>query len=290
MIATEPIDAALARALDRIPQRGRVSDAMRYAVAGGGKRLRPALVAACYQAVARREPGEPIADLGAAVELIHTYSLVHDDLPCMDDDDVRRGRATTHRVYGEAAAILAGAALIPLAFSVADAAARSLDLSEAQRRQIARTLAHAAGACGMVGGQVMDLDADSGDVDLERLERTHGAKTGALLRAACCLGAIAAEADESQMNAIEAYGRHLGLAFQITDDVLDETGSTEELGKTAGKDRSLAKRTFPTVLGLGGAVERAGTEVMAAIEALRTADLDADRLAALSRFAVERKR
>ena len=290
MITTEPIDAALARAMDRVPAQGRVSDAMRYAVAGGGKRLRPALVAACYEAVTRREPNEAIADLGAAVELINTYSLVHDDLPCMDDDDVRRGRATTHRVYGEAAAILAGAALIPLAFSVADEAALSLDLSAAQRGQIARTLASAAGACGMVGGQVMDLDADSGDVDLERLERTHGAKTGALLRASCCLGAIAGGADEAQLKAIEAYGRHLGLAFQITDDVLDETGSTEELGKTAGKDRSLAKRTFPTVLGLGGAVERAGTEVTAAIEALRTADLAADKLAALCRFAVERKR
>ena len=290
MIATAPIDAALARAMDRIPERGRVSDAMRYAVAGGGKRLRPALVAACYEAVARREPNDAIADLGAAIELIHTYSLVHDDLPCMDDDDVRRGRPTTHRVYGEHAAILAGAALIPLAFQIADAAALSLDLSEAQRKQIARTLASAAGSEGMVGGQVMDLDADSGDVDLERLERTHGAKTGALLQASCCLGALAAGADESQMAAISGYGRHLGLAFQITDDVLDETGSTEELGKTAGKDRSLAKRTFPTVLGLGGAVERAATEVTAAIDALRTADLDGEKLARLCRFAVERKR
>lgn len=290
MIANQEIDAALERALEQVPEGTRVADAMRYAAAGGGKRLRPALVTACYEAVARRQADAHVADLGCAVELIHTYSLVHDDLPCMDDDDVRRGRPTTHRVYGEEAAMLAGAALIPLAFRIANAAALSLDLTEAKRRQIARTLAHSAGAAGMVGGQVMDLDADSDDVDLERLERTHGAKTGALLRASCCLGAIAAGADKRQMAAIEAYGRHLGLAFQITDDVLDETGSTEELGKTAGKDRSLAKRTFPTVLGLGGAVERAATEVAAAIGALGTADLDGERLARLCRFAVERKR
>ena len=290
MISTEAIDAALARAVDAIPDGSRVRDAMRYAVAGGGKRLRPALVTACYEAVARRPANPAVADLGCAVELIHTYSLVHDDLPCMDDDDVRRGRPTTHRVYGEDAAMLAGVALIPLAFRIADRAARALGLTEQRRMEIARRLAAAAGAPGMVGGQVMDLDADSDDVDLERLERTHGAKTGALLQASCCIGALAGNADEAQLAAIAAYGRHLGLAFQITDDVLDETGSTEELGKTAGKDRSLAKRTFPTVLGLGGAVERAAAEVTAAIGALGDADLEAGDLARLCRFAVERKR
>ncbi|MGQ0561592.1 MAG: polyprenyl synthetase family protein [Gemmatimonadota bacterium] len=290
MIATGPIEEALTRAADRIREGTRVADAMRYALAGGGKRLRPALVVACYEAVSRRTADDRVADLACAIELIHTYSLVHDDLPSMDDDDVRRGRPTTHRVYGEDTAMLAGVALIPLAFSIADEAARSLDLSEAQRSRIARTLAHAAGAAGMVGGQVMDVDTGGNDVELETLEQIHGAKTGALLRAACCLGAIAAGANDAQLAAIDTYGRHLGLAFQITDDVLDETGSTEVLGKTAGKDRSAAKATFPNVLGLGGAVERAATEALAAVEALRDADLAADALARLSRFAVERKR
>ncbi|MGQ0814627.1 MAG: polyprenyl synthetase family protein [Gemmatimonadota bacterium] len=285
-----PTDAALTRALEQIPEGTRVGDAMRYAVAGGGKRLRPALVTACYEAVSRKQANEHVAALGSAVELIHTYSLVHDDLPCMDDDDVRRGRATTHRVYGEEAAMLAGAALIPLAFRIADDAAHSLGLTEAQRIQIARTLAQSAGAAGMVGGQIMDLEGEAGNVDIEVLEQTHGAKTGALLRGACCIGAIAARADPAQLAAIAAFGRHLGLAFQITDDVLDETGSTEQLGKTAGKDRSAAKVTFPTVLGLAGAVERAATEVTSAVEALRTADLEPQKLAELSRFAVERKR
>lgn len=290
MIATDPIELALSRATDRIPVGTRVADAMRYAIAGGGKRLRPALVAACYEAVARKPADRRIADLGCAVELIHTYSLVHDDLPCMDDDDVRRGRPTTHRVYGVDAATLAGAALIPLAMTIADDAAQALELEEAARRAIARTLADAAGACGMVGGQVMDVATDPADIDLEGLERIHGTKTGALLRGACCLGAIAGGATSTQLVAIDAYGRHLGLAFQITDDVLDETGSTEQLGKTAGKDRSAAKSTFPTVLGLGGAVERASTESLAAVDVLSRAGLLTDTLASLSRFAVERNR
>jgi geranylgeranyl diphosphate synthase, type II len=290
MIATDPIESALARAGERIADGTRVADAMRYAIAGGGKRLRPALVAACFEAVARRPADDRIADLGCAVELIHTYSLVHDDLPCMDDDDVRRGRATTHRVYGVDAATLAGAALIPLAFRIADEAALALGLSDESRRDIARTLAEAAGAVGMVGGQVMDVDTNPDDVDLEGLEAIHGTKTGALLRGACCLGAIAAGATGTERVAIDAYGRHLGMAFQITDDVLDETGSTEQLGKTAGKDRSAAKATFPTVLGLGGAVERASTEAVAAVEALNAAGLLTEALAGLSRFAVERNR
>lgn len=290
MIETSAIEAALSRALRRIPAGARVSDAMRYAIGGGGKRLRPALLAACYEAVARRPADDRVADLGCAIELLHTYSLVHDDLPSMDDDDVRRGRATTHKKFDERTATLAGAALIPLAFEVADLAAQALDLAPEARVQIAHTLAEAAGAAGMVGGQVLDLEGEAREVDVETLERTHAAKTGALLRGACRLGAIAAKADPAQLAAIDAYGRHLGLAFQITDDILDETASTEQLGKTAGKDRSVSKATFPAVLGMAGAAERAMTEMKAAIEALGSANLAGDTLADLGRFAVERKR
>lgn len=283
-------DDALARAAGLIDDRSTVGVAMRYAIDGGGKRLRPALCSASYEAVARAEAGEQVADLGCAVELIHTYSLVHDDLPCMDDDNVRRGRPTTHRVYGEGVAILAGAALIPLAFRVADQAAVTLCLEDAERRGIALALAHAAGAAGMVGGQLMDLQGDTSTVDLERLKAIHAAKTGALLRAACRIGAIAAHASEVQLVALDTAGRHLGLAFQITDDVLDETASTEELGKTAGKDRDVAKATYPALLGVAGAAARAEDEVRAGIEALRSADLATATLAGLCRFAVERKR
>lgn len=283
-------DAALARAANITEPGTRVSDAMRYAIDGGGKRLRSALCAAAYEAASGVTAGAQLADLGCAVELIHTYSLIHDDLPCMDDDDMRRGRPTTHRVYGEEAAMIAGAALIPLAFRVADAAAATLQLSHEERRDIAVTLAHAAGAAGMVGGQLMDLEGDHGTVDLDRLEAIHAAKTGALLRAACRIGAIAAHANEPQLAALDRYGKHLGLAFQITDDVLDETASTEELGKTAGKDREVAKATYPALLGVAGAATRAHDETSAAINALKQANLATDTLAGLCRFAVERKR
>lgn len=290
MIANQKIEAALARAAARIPQASRVGDAMRYAIAGGGKRLRPELVTACYEAVARRAADERIADLGCALELIHTYSLVHDDLPSMDDDDMRRGRPTAHKQFDDATAALAGAALIPLAFNIAADAAVALGLDPRSRVELARTLAGAAGAAGMVGGQVLDLEGEAREVDLDGLERTHTAKTGALLRGACRVGAIAAGAGPAQLQAIDDYGRHLGLAFQITDDILDETASTEQLGKTAGKDRSVAKATFPAILGIAGAAERALTEMTAAIEALREADVAGEKLADLCRFAVERKR
>jgi len=282
-------DAALARALELIVGDSQVAHAMRYALAGGGKRLRPALCAACYEAVARQPADERVADLGCAVELIHTYSLIHDDLPCMDDDDVRRGRPTTHRVFGDRVAALAGAASIPLAFGVANAAARALGLSEAACLDAVRTLAAASGATGMVGGQVIDLFAPPDRSDLRALERMHEAKTGALLRAACRLGGIAARATEQQLAALETFGAHLGLAFQIADDILDETASTEQLGKTAGKDKQSDKVTFPAILGITGAAERAATEVGYAVSALDNADLEPDVLTLLARFAVERK-
>ena len=283
-------DAALQRAAARITGDGKVTEAMRYAIAGGGKRLRPALCAASYEAIAKSEANQAVADLGAAIELIHTYSLVHDDLPCMDNDDVRRGRATTHRVFGVAAAHLAGAALIPLAFRLAAEAARELGLSHQRGGAIASALATAAGAQGMVGGQVLDIENEGAAVDLGRLASTHAAKTGALVRGACRIGAIAARASHAQLAAMDAYGAHLGMAFQIADDVLDETASTEQLGKTAGKDKVGDKATFPALLGLSGARQRADGEAAAAIAALTQAGLSNDVLAALCRFAVERNR
>lgn len=283
-------NAALERVKQQLTNPGRVEEAMRYAIDGGGKRLRPALCAATYEALAHTPANDAVADLGAAIELIHTYSLVHDDLPCMDDDDVRRDRPTTHRVFGSEAAILAGVALIPLAFRVAVQACKELGLQADQSRQILETIAEAAGACGMVGGQVRDLESESSVADVAHLEAIHAAKTGALLRGACRVGAIAAQASEKQLAAVEEYGRHLGLAFQIADDVLDETGSTEQLGKTAGKDREAAKATFPLVLGLAGAMERATSEAAGAVQALESGGISTEWLGQLARFAVERKR
>jgi geranylgeranyl pyrophosphate synthase len=265
-----------------------VGQAMRYALNGDGKRLRPALCVAVYHAL--NGTASAIQRLAAAIEIIHTYSLVHDDLPCMDDDDVRRGRETTHRVYGNEAALLAGAALIPLAFRTADEALAAMQLAARRRQQIHATLASAAGASGMVGGQVLDLEGSAVVTNAAQLERIHAAKTGALITAACLLGALAAGASGSMLEGLQRYAQHLGLAFQITDDVLDETASTAELGKTAGKDREGAKATYPALLGLGGARERARGEADAAVAALRDAGLNDARLNDLALFAVERRR
>jgi geranylgeranyl pyrophosphate synthase len=266
-----------------------VGQALRYALLSDGKRLRPALCVACYRAVGGRND-DAIQRLAAAFEVMHTYSLVHDDLPCMDDDDVRRGRQTTHRVYGERAAMLAGAALIPLAFRQAHTALQQLTVDADLRIRVAQLIAEAAGAAGMVGGQMLDLEGAAQATNAQQLERIHLAKTGALITAACLAGGLAAEASLAQLDAIEKYARHLGLAFQIADDVLDETASSAELGKTAGKDRDGAKATYPALLGLEQARTRAREEAVAASRALAGAGLHDSLLHELATFAIERRR
>ena len=266
-----------------------VGRAVRYALKSDGKRLRPALCVATYRSLGGSADDE-IQRLAAAIEIIHTYSLVHDDLPCMDDDDVRRGRETTHRVFGNEGALLAGAALIPLAFRTADKAAGAMELDAETRQSIIAVLAGAAGAEGMVGGQVMDLQGAAGATSAEQLEQIHAAKTGALIEAACIIGAMAAGANQDKLEAVKRYARHLGLAFQIADDVLDETASTDQLGKTAGKDREGAKATYPALLGLAGARERARGEADSAMMALQAAGLNDILLNDLASFAIERKR
>jgi geranylgeranyl pyrophosphate synthase len=278
-------DAALERELppaDAAP--ARLHAAMRYSVFAGGKRLRPALVLAacraCGGADAACAPGM------AAVELLHTYTLIHDDLPAMDDDDLRRGRPTCHKAFDEATAILAGDALQAQAF----AAAATLGAPAVA------ALARAAGSVGVVGGQQEDLDAEglghagtgdrAGDVAL--LERIHRGKTAALIRASCQLGGLAAGAGPAALAALVAYGEALGLAFQIADDVLDATASAEALGKTPGKDAKAGKLTYVACYGLDGAraqARRRGDEALAALAPFGAAGGD---LAALARFAVER--
>lgn len=266
-----------------------IGRAMRYALQGDGKRLRPALCVACYHAAGGTHD-DAIQRLGAALEIIHTYSLVHDDLPCMDDDAFRRGRETTHRVFGEGAAILAGAALIPLAFRVAAEATAALDVPAEARDRILALLADSMGARGMVGGQLLDLEGAAAATSVPQLEQIHAAKTGALIVAACVAGAWAADAQPAQVAALEGYAAHLGLAFQITDDVLDETGSTAELGKTAGKDRDVAKATYPALLGLEQARSRARAEAEAARKSLDQVAMDDALLRELAVFAIERRR
>jgi geranylgeranyl pyrophosphate synthase len=246
------LGAALDHALPRATEDPeRLHQAMRYACEGG-KRLRALLVYAAGETF-----GADPACLDApacAVELIHAYSLVHDDLPAMDDDDLRRGRPTVHKAYDEAMGILAGDALQTLAF---DLVAHSEVLAAGQRVRMLGLLARAAGSLGMVGGQVVDIESEGKSIGLERLQSLHARKTGALIRASLQLGGIAAGADAVAAAALERYGELVGLAFQIQDDVLDETASTQTLGKTAGKDLAQHKSTYPALLGLDGARRRA---------------------------------
>ena len=238
------LEAALAD-LEGSPPR--LAEAIRYALLGPGKRLRPGLVRMMAAQFAPSGEGDAAASLSAAaVECVHAYSLVHDDLPCMDDDDLRRGRPTCHKVYGEALAILAGDALLTLAFGIlARAPGRSAEL--------ARVLAAGAGHAGMVGGQVLDLAADADTADRALVVEIHARKTAALFAAAAEMGAIAAGADEARCRAAGAYGLALGRCFQATDDILDVTGDARTLGKTPGKDARGRKPTLVAALGVGPA-------------------------------------
>ena len=251
------IDATLDRLLppaDAWPKR--LHEAMRYAVFGGGKRVRPILVrAACHAAGGDQNAA---IEAACALEMIHTYSLIHDDLPALDDDALRRGRATVHVVYDEALAILAGDALLSEAFAVL-ASFPTGEEYRVRRAGACHLVAEAIGSRGMVGGQVEDLEATGAVPDAARLERIHGAKTGALLGAAVELGALLAGADDTGRQRFARFGRRLGLLFQIADDILDVTGTAATLGKTPGKDAAAGKLTFPAVWGLEAARKELGT-------------------------------
>lgn len=287
-------DRALERATAFVAARlsERLAAPARYALGTPGKRLRPVLCVVAYRAVSRiaDHDDDVVHDVAAALEVIHTYSLLHDDLPCMDDDDLRRGRPTTHRVFGSAAATLAGAAMIPLAFAWLDAAAGRLALDEAERAALLTVLAEAAGGGGMVGGQILDLDAEARPIQLDELEDIHRRKTGALFEATLRLGGMAARADRATVEALAECGRALGLAFQITDDLLDETADSAVLGKTAGRDREREKATFPVLLGVAVARQRAAAASAAALAALDRVGIRDELLRELVRFAVERER
>jgi farnesyl diphosphate synthase len=260
--------------------------AMRYAVLGGGKRLRPLLVYATGNAfgVLLDKLDAP----AAAVEIIHAYSLVHDDLPAMDDDDLRRGRPTCHVVFGEAMAILAGDALQALAFEVLahDAA---LDVDAKTRIDMLRVLATACGSHGMAGGQAFDLAAVGKTLSPAELERMHVHKTGALIRASVRLGALAAGCEDSTiLEALERYGRAVGLAFQIRDDLLDIEAGTGQLGKTAGKDAAASKPTYPAILGIDASRAELSRLTNEALEAVAPLGASARSLAVLARFVAGR--
>lgn len=259
--------------------------AMRYSLFAGGKRIRPILAIAAARAVSDSPQG--IEHAAATLELVHTYSLIHDDLPPMDNDDLRRGRPTCHKVFGEAMAILTGDALLTLAFEVLS---RLRGLSAEQKIQLVEELSRAAGTVGgMIAGQVNDTEGEGKRPTAHLLESIHRAKTGALLRASVRMGAIYAGAAEDELSALSQYGEHVGLAFQIIDDVLDVEESSEALGKTAGKDQAQQKITFPAVYGLEKSREMAEEERIAAHVALRIFDDRAERLRQIADFIVQRK-
>lgn len=266
---------------------GPAGAAIAYALRSPGKRVRPALVLAAFRAVGGA--GEGIGGVCAAVETVHTYSLVHDDLPCMDDDDRRRGRPTTHVVFDVPLATRAGWLLVPVAVEVLAAAASELELPDMTLGRMAGVLLEASGVRGMVGGQWLDLEGEGRSLDLPALQAVHGAKTGALIRASCALGGIAGRATPEQVAALGAYGGDLGLAFQVADDVLDATATTVQLGKTAGRDAALAKSTYVAELGVNGARQEAVALADRAVAALTAAGLATDHLVALAQYVVARQ-
>ena len=260
--------------------------AMRYASLGGGKRVRPLLVYAAGQVASA--PQGRLDTPACAVELIHTYSLIHDDLPAMDDDDLRRGRPTCHKAFGEAQAILAGDALQALAFHIL-AHDHDSGIAAASRLAMVEQLALASGSRGMVGGQAIDLAAVGQQLDIAELEDMHIHKTGALIRASVLLGAMAEPGlAADRLQALDGYAKAIGLAFQVVDDILDVEGSTEVLGKTAQADQALDKPTYPALLGLEGARQRARELHETALASLAGCGVEADPLRWLSAYIVER--
>jgi geranylgeranyl pyrophosphate synthase len=265
---------------------GRDGEALAYALATPGKRVRAALLLASYRAVGG--DSEAVAEVAAAVETVHTYSLVHDDLPCMDDDALRRGRPTTHVAFDVPTATRAGYLLVPVAARVLAAAADALALPPAALGRMAVELFRSGGIQGMVGGQWLDLEAEGRTLALADLMAIHRGKTGALIRASCTLGAIAAEAGPAEVAALTEYGEDIGLAFQIADDVLDATGTSEELGKTAGRDAQLAKSTYVSVMGVDPARAEAERLARQAVGHLEAAGLPSGALGALAGYIATR--
>ena len=280
------IDAALHRAAPAETEDPWViHKAMCYSLFAGGKRIRPLLAMAAAEAVSDAPAG--VENAACALELVHTYSLIHDDLPALDNDDLRRGRPTCHKVFGEAMAILAGDALLTLAFEVLS----KLEGVSAERRvDLVRELATASGTVGgMIGGQVNDLEGEGKHPTAALLESIHRAKTGALLRASVRFGAIYAGADAAQLASLTEFGTHVGLAFQIVDDILDVEQPSEALGKTAGKDAAQHKITFPAVYGIERSREMAEQERLAAHLALHPFGASAERLRELADLVVHRR-
>jgi geranylgeranyl diphosphate synthase type II len=280
-------DAALESLLPPAAQRpASIHQAMRHSVFAGGKRIRPILCMEAGRMIGNSLPAG-IEELGAALEMLHTYSLIHDDLPALDNDDLRRGRPTCHKVFGEAVAILAGDALQTQAYEVL----AGLQCSAEARVRIIAEIARDTGTIdGMIGGQVVDLEAEHTKPDIKTLEYIHRAKTAALITACVVSGGIYAAGDIHEVEKLRAFGQSIGLAFQIVDDILDVTQTSEQLGKTAGKDTSAEKATYPSLFGIDESIKKADALVESAFSSLEGFGTRAEPLKSLARFLVERKK
>lgn len=263
----------------------KLSNAMEYSLMAGGKRLRPILLMAAADSV--NNSGEKFITVAAAIEMIHTYSLIHDDLPAMDNDDYRRGKLTNHKVFGDATAILAGDALLTLAFEVIT---RQENISAETLLKVIGEISAAAGASGMVGGQSIDLESENKKIDMATLQKMHLGKTGALFKASIRSGAILAGANSQQLDALTIYAQNFGLAFQITDDILDVVGDEKNLGKPIGSDAKNNKSTYVTLTSLDAAKNLAQKVVDDAVDALKIFGAEADFLRELVKYLIGRKK
>ncbi len=282
------VDEALDAILGENSQSTRLASAMRYSLTAGGKRLRPILCMAAAEAV-----GGASADAlpaACALELIHTYSLIHDDLPAMDDDDLRRGKPTCHKAFGEATAVLAGDALLTLAFQVLSAPAARGGGGAGSRLRVIGEVAEAAGYRGMIEGQMRDIHGEAHGLDLEELEAMHRLKTGALIRTAVRIGAILGGGAEDLIDRLDRYGDNIGLAFQVTDDILNVEGDPAVMGKAVGTDTARNKSTYPALLGLSHSKTLAGNFIQDALAALEGLDQKSDPLRAIARYVLDRRR
>ena len=277
------VEEALLQLIGETDEFAGIHKSMRYSLMAGGKRLRPILLMAAADAVGGR--GTDYIRLACGLEMIHTYSLIHDDLPAMDNDDYRRGKLTNHKVFGEGMAILAGDGLLTLAFEIM---LGQTGVCSERLIQAVKEIAQAAGPCGMVGGQALDLAYEGKEVDTDTLIRIHGGKTGAIFKACLRAGAIAAGANSAAIENLTTYGQHFGLAFQITDDILDITGTQEVIGKPVGSDVKNHKATYVSLYGLQGAKDMADQNVRQAVNALAGFGSEADILRELAQYLLKR--
>ena len=284
----ERINAALESILKTTERPDRLLEAMTYSLMAGGKRFRSVLCVAAAEAVGGNL--EDVLPAACALEMVHTYSLIHDDLPAMDDDDLRRGQPTCHKAFDEATAILAGDALLTLAFQTLSSIAAGSDQQAVKWLRVIQLISHAAGYCGMIQGQMLDIASEGTQLTLNKLKSMHRLKTGALIEVSSRCGAELVDANSSQIQLLESYAQYIGLAFQVTDDILNVEGDPAIMGKAVGTDKLRQKSTYPSLLGLEESKTFAGKLIDNALQALGSFDQKAEPLRAIARYIIDRKK